>query len=191
MLNLQTILATIRTKSKLAYSKMDIAHNANHVERTVNFALGIMKSEGGDPFIIEAGAWLHQFHEDENKILEILYGLNLEQSVTEQLLLIAKNSHVGKVTFKSSKELRIVFDASALEFIGPYGSVRELYCNLTTRNMPWSSAVTETRRIQKLYYNALTTTTAQDLAKNAQHISDEFWLKYDEWLDVKHVTGQI
>ena len=60
------VMEKIIEYSKTFYEKLDFAHNVEHGERVVKNAKLIQEKEGGNAFLVEAGAWLHQFHVSDN-----------------------------------------------------------------------------------------------------------------------------
>ena len=68
------VMEKIIEYSKVFYEKLDFAHNIEHGERVVKNAKLIQQKEGGNPFLVEAGAWLHQFHVRDNIEVISTYG---------------------------------------------------------------------------------------------------------------------
>ena len=63
--------------AKQFYNTLDEAHGVNHGARVAKLAMLIQSQEGGDPFIVEAGAWLHQFHDNLDMLQNGLDDLKL------------------------------------------------------------------------------------------------------------------
>ena len=59
-----SVMEEIESFARTYYAKLDFAHNIRHGERVVKIAKKIMEKEGGESFLVEAGAWLHQLHDD-------------------------------------------------------------------------------------------------------------------------------
>jgi|WetSurMetagenome_2_1015567.scaffolds.fasta_scaffold31725_5 uncharacterized protein len=119
------------------YVREAMCKNANghdwwHIYRVKNLALAIAQKEGGDKFIIEMAALLHDM--DDWKIVgggenakRWMESLSLPESTIETILEI-----IGQVSFKGnyvednavSTEAKIVQDADRLDAIGAIGIAR-------------------------------------------------------------------
>lgn len=163
------------------YAKLDFAHNIGHGERVVKIAKKIMDKEGGESFLVEAGAWLHQLHDDIETLEEFLSCLEIDDETREKIAEIVICCKPNKIRQDSSLEARIVFDSDGLEVLGPYGVVRELLCNAKTRNRLWDENVHATKEVQRVFQEKLMTTSAKKLAKESIEISRKFWDCYDRW----------
>lgn len=163
------------------YDELDFAHGVTHGERVVRLARRIAAAEGGDPFLVEAGAWLHQLHDDLPRLRAFLDSLSLPEGAGDRLLEIVGRCRPHRVDPSASLEARIVFDADALEVLGPYGTVRELLCNALARGLDWPTAVAETRRVQEDFAGRLATRTGRRLAARGRALVERFWNEYDAW----------
>lgn len=112
-------------------------HDWDHVRRVWNMAVGLARHEGGDLFVIELAALLHdiadwKFHNgDERKGEELarqwLESLSVEDEIIQSVCRI-----IGEVSFKgagvaiqmSSLESKIVQDADRLDALGAIGIAR-------------------------------------------------------------------
>ena len=175
------IMREIERFARTYYAKLDFAHNIGHGERVVKIARKIMEREGGESFLVEAGAWLHQLHDDIETLEEFLSSLEIDDATRKKIREIVTSCKPNKIRQRSSLEARIVFDSDAMEVLGPYGSVRELLCNVKARNKFWDENVHETREIQKMFEEKLMTKTARELAIESIEITHRFWDCYDRW----------
>ncbi len=166
------------------YARLDFAHDVEHGERVVRLAKRIAAEEGGDPFLIEAGAWLHQLHDDLGRLESFLSSLRVEESLRRRLFEIVGDCRPERIGRDSSLEARVVFDADALEVLGPYGSVRELLCNAKARGRSWADSVRDARDVQRRCRARLMTDTARRLAAEPIRVAERFWEVYDEWREL-------
>lgn len=109
-------------------------HDWWHIHRVRQMALKIAKTEGGDQFLIEMAALLHDLDDwklkpenESSKTKEWLNQINLNNSDSEKILEIIsqisfKGAHVENLAL--SAEARIVQDADRLDAIGAIGVAR-------------------------------------------------------------------
>jgi uncharacterized protein len=178
------VLQKIASMVKDFYRNLDFAHGVEHGERVVFLAKNINEEEGGDSFLVEAGAWLHQFHDNLDELREILSLLSISEKDAEKLFEIVETCRPHNISAESSLEARIVFDADALELTGPYGIMREVLCNAIARRMPWDDALQNAEEIQKLFENKLQTNTAKKLSQQSTQIAHAFWNEYRRWREL-------
>jgi uncharacterized protein len=108
-------------------------HDWWHIFRVWSMAKTIREKEGGDLFIIEMAALLHdvadwKFYENENDglqvIVDFLVGLELEKALINKIIEIIKNvsfKGAGVIDKMNSLEGKIVQDADRLDAIGAIG----------------------------------------------------------------------
>jgi len=176
-----SVMEEIESFARIYYETLDFAHNIGHGERVVKIAKKIMEKEGGETFLVEAGAWLHQLHDDIKTREEFLSSLEIDDVTRKKIREIVTSCKPNKIKQRSSLEAKIVFDSDAIEVLGPYGSVRELLCNVKARNKFWNENVNETKKVQKMFEEKLMTKTARKLAKESIEITHRFWDCYDRW----------
>jgi uncharacterized protein len=181
MRNEASLMEKIEGFARTYYAKLDFAHNIGHGERVVRIAKNIMGKEGGESFFVEAGAWLHQLHDDIETLEEFLESLEIDGETREKIREIVTTCKPNRIKERSSLEAKIVFDSDGIEVLGPYGSVRELLCNAKARGKVWDENVSETRNVQKMFEEKLMTKTARELAKESMEIMHNFWNCYDRW----------
>ncbi|MGI9278342.1 MAG: hypothetical protein ACR2PX_01775 [Endozoicomonas sp.] len=142
-----------------------------------NLGRNCLKSDRllGNPFLVEAGAWLHQYHDHLEQLDKVLKETGLNAIVRSQLYEIVRLCRPHLISESSSIEARIVFDADAMELMGAYGITRELACNLEVRKLPYDQALTATREVQNLFEEKLMTETGRSLARNDIRIARLFW----------------
>jgi uncharacterized protein len=109
-------------------------HDWWHIHRVRNLALKIAETEGGDLFLIEMAALLHDL--DDWKIIEdpivsrvdfLLQNLQIQPEVAGKIHRITQQvsfKGAGVDTFPSSLEAQIVQDADRLDAIGAIGIAR-------------------------------------------------------------------
>lgn len=168
----------IITFSKDFYMKLDFAHNVEHGERVVHNALLINQFEGGDEFIVEMGAWLHQLHDNLEELNNFLNNLELDDKLKKELYQIVKLCRPRLIHDQASLEAKIVFDADAIEILGPYGVVREILCNYGVRKKGWDESIKDTIDVGKLFEEKIQTKTGLDIIKNDVELIRKFWEIY-------------
>lgn len=109
-------------------------HDWWHIYRVWQNAKAIANEEGGNLFIIELAALLHdiadhKFHNGDETVgpkvaTEFLIGLRVPQEITDQVILIMEEISFSKGILPSSLEGRIVQDADRLDAIGAIGVAR-------------------------------------------------------------------
>jgi uncharacterized protein len=122
---------------KASFVNADSSHDYWHTHRVWVMSKRIAEKEGGDLFVIQMGALLHdvwdykRYNGDEaickNKCLEYLKSIGLDDLCSEEI-----SNLVSLVSFKGmknkidgkSKELMIVQDADRLDAIGAIGLAR-------------------------------------------------------------------
>lgn len=184
MQNTDKIMGEIIKYAKTFYEKLDFAHNIEHGERVVKNAKLIMEQEGGDPFLVEAGAWLHQFHVHDNleEVREFINMLDIEEELKDKLYEMIK-ARPGKIDENSPLETKIVCDADNIEVISTYGTIREILCNIKCRNKNWKDTIDDTIKVQERFRDALITETAKKMIEKDLVIIDEFWDSYKKWIE--------
>ena len=109
-------------------------HDWWHVYRVRNYSLKIAENEGGNLFLIEMAALLHDLDDwklkndsIENKTRKWLYHLDIEEKVAVQILEIISQvsfKGAGVKTVPTTIEAEIVQDADRLDAIGAIGIAR-------------------------------------------------------------------
>lgn len=132
----QQISKTI-TFVKQQLSDAEGGHDWFHIQRVLNNALLIAKSEAVDLFIVQLGALLHdiadsKFHNGDETVgpkasREFLLSINVDSDVIEHVINIIANISFGggnnAQNFKSP-ELDVIQDADRLDAIGAIGIAR-------------------------------------------------------------------
>ena len=154
MKNKDDVLLEIKEFSKKFYKEQDFAHDITHGERVVRNAKKIMQREGGDSFIIEAGAWLHQFHNNLDEVKDFIFNLDIEENEKELLFEIAK-IRPRYINEKAPLEAKIVYDADSIELLSCYGTIREILCNIKARGKGWNETIDDTFKVQKDFLDKL------------------------------------
>lgn len=164
------------------YDSLNFAHNIEHGKRVVKNAKVIAKNEGGNLFLVEAGAWLHQFHDKIDQVNSFIKTLNIDNEIKIKLYEIVK-CRPEYIDNKSLLESKIVYDADAIEVLSTYGMIREIICNAKCRNKEWEKAVEDTINVQKRFKEKIKTETANKMLEKDFKIIEEFWKSYKRWSD--------
>ncbi len=80
-MNYEKCMEQIVEFSKKFYKNLDFAHNIEHGERVLKNARKIAKKEDGNLFLIEAGSWLHQFHDNIDEVGKFIKTLDIEDEL--------------------------------------------------------------------------------------------------------------
>jgi len=177
--SLLTHFPAIESFARRFYRQLDFAHNEGHGERVVANALVIHAHAGGNRELVVAGSWLHQFHDHLGELNAGLAELSLSPQDKECLLEIVAACRPHKISSSASLEAQIVFDADALDLVGPFGCVRELLCNFEHRKQSWQETVINCRKVQDLFASKLMTDAAQAMAAPLITGNRHFWELYD------------
>ena len=163
------------------YRHQDFAHGIEHGKRVVALAERIRASEGGDRYLVAAGAWLHQLHDEIEVLRRFLADPVFDEKTKERLLEIVQSCKPRVINAGSSLEAKIVFDADALEVLGSYGTIREVLCNAVTRKKDRERSVRDARKVQSLFREKLMTRTARKMVRELDKAMNNFWTTYDRW----------
>lgn len=166
--------------SKEFYDSLDFAHNIEHGRRVVANAKTIAKNEGGNLFLVEAGAWLHQFHNNIDEVNKFIKNLQIGDEEKNKLYEIVK-CRPEYIEDESLLESKIVYDADAIEVLSTYGMIREIICNAKCRNKEWQKSVEDTIKVQKRFKEKVKTQTAKEMIKRDLEIIEKFWDLYKKW----------
>lgn len=178
----ENLLQLIINQSRPFYERQDEWHDFRHAQRVVTLAKVINKVENANPFLVEAGAWLHQFHDPNLEELEkVLLSIPFSQSERAQLREIVEQCRPHKISSEVSREAQIVFDADALELMGPYGIVRELLCNTKDRKLSTKEALTGAHEVQKLFFAKLQTSEGKRISQEVSKVANDFWNNLTLW----------
>src|SRR5687768_14968475 len=132
----QKIIAAVTDQLKTDFADESTGHDWFHIERVWKNAKHICEQEGGDLFLTELAALLHDIADhkfvtnaDEaaaQKITEILVPLGVEPAVIEKVITIVQHSSFkGGIENKMTiKEGFIIQDADRLDAIGAIGIAR-------------------------------------------------------------------
>ncbi len=165
------------------YKKLDFAHNVEHMNRTINIAGFIAKKEGANPEIVRLGAMVHQFHDNVDTLREFLNKIDLDPVVINKLIECTKFRPFKENSKKNaSLEAKVVFDADALQVLGPKGIIREITLNIKARNKPLNQSVQDAKEVERKFYQSLQTETAKKLIERPHLLMKEFWEIYEEAL---------
>lgn len=166
--------------SEKFYKNLDFAHNIGHGKRVLKNARKIAEKEGGNLFLIEAGSWLHQFHNNIDEVNNFIKTLDIEKELKNKLYEIVK-CRPQYINEESLLESKIVYDADAIEVLSSYGMIREIICNAKCRNKEWEKSVEDTINVQKRFKEKLQTKTAKEMLERDFEIIENFWKSYKEW----------
>ncbi|WP_252179087.1 hypothetical protein [Endozoicomonas sp. 4G] len=177
---MQNCLNEIKAKASVFYQQQDPYHNLRHGERVVRYALKINQTEAGNAFLVEAGAWLHQYHDHLEQLDKLLQETGLNPVIQSQLYEIVRLCRPHLISDSAPIEAKVVFDADAMDLMGAYGITRELACNLEVRKLPYDQALTATRKVQNLFEEKLMTATGRSMAQKDIRVAHRFWRNFDE-----------
>ena len=118
-------------------SGQQAGHGIDHVRRVLALARQIQAEVGGDLFVVELAAWLHdvgdaKFHDGIERSAEIareiLADVGLEQGLIDHVALIVDNISFRKRSTSAELTLegKIVQDADRLDALGAIGIVRTI-----------------------------------------------------------------
>ncbi len=186
-------------------------HDWWHINRVRNLALKIAGKEGGDRFVIEMSALLHDVddwkinnEENSSKALEWLKIIKIPDFISKRILDV-----IGQVSFKGagvkneavSIEAKIVQDADRLDAIGAIGIARtfayggskqrpiylpeikpELHINFESYKKTTAPTINHFYEKLLLLKNRLNTNTAIEIAKNRHTFMETFLEQFfKEW----------
>lgn len=163
------------------YNSLDQWHGIEHGKRVADFAKRINQIEQGDPLLVEAGAWLHQYHDNLDDLTNLLRGLPVSDDQKSELYEIVNQCRPHKISEASSIEAKIVFDADSLDLMGPSGIVRELLCNVVARGQAQKEGIKAAQKVQKIFAEKLQTEGGRKIAKQSIFIANQFWEEYKRW----------
>ncbi len=143
------ILKSTEVFVKKTLENAEKGHDWWHIQRVINLAKQISEKEGGDNFIIELAALLHDISDakfnggdeeaGERITLEFLKKNNVDNAVVEKVVeIIANVSYKGGFAKEKpqSIEFKIVQDADRLDSTGAIGIARTfLYSGFKNREM--------------------------------------------------------
>ena len=128
----KALIDDCRGKVKKIYETFDSSHDWQHIERVLQNAETIMKSETADPLIVELAVLLHDVSDpkykkaEEDLETEILNSLDLSNGQKQSIQAVIRS-----VSFKGgggaapeTAEARVVQDADRLDAIGAVGIAR-------------------------------------------------------------------
>ncbi len=154
----QEIIDAVVAHIKQEFSGEATGHDWYHIERVWKNAKQIQATEGGDLFIVELGALLHDIAdhkfvdnadvEARKRTVELLSGFGVSDEIIDAVLHIVLNcSFKGGIGENKMKSLegRIVQDADRLDAIGAIGIARTFAYGGKAGNMIYDPAVEPTQ----------------------------------------------
>ena len=183
-------LEQIEQFARDCYREQDLTHNIEHMERTIRLALFLASREHAEKEVVLLGAMLHQFHDNVDKLEPFLEDQGIETKMIERILeCISFRPHKQKTDRDASLEARVVYDADALQVLGPSGLLREVCCNIKARGKPFRQSVEDARNVEAAFYEALQTETARTLIQKPRQLMKSFWKTYDLWSESDFPPG--
>ncbi len=136
MCNLE-ILARVKMEVQKLLANYGAGHGFDHIERVVSSALKIQTETGGDPFVIELSALLHdvgdaKFHDGVERSGEIsrqvLSEFSVASEIIDHVVHVVENLSFRKRHAAESLSLegRVVQDADRLDALGAIGIIRTI-----------------------------------------------------------------
>ena len=197
-----SIIQQLKTLVSQKFAGEGSGHDWHHIDRVRKTALHLAKSEGGDLFIIECAALLHDISDhkfnggDELAGGEMAYRILIDLNCSEENANAVKNI-INEVSFKGGKnktapstlEGRIVQDADRLDAIGAIGVARTFAYGGYVGNSMYDPESNTGHTIQHFYDKLLklkdlmNTGSARKIAEK-RHQDMEIFLEnfYDQWL---------
>ena len=131
------ILARVRLEVKKRLANYGAGHGFDHIERVVASARKIQAEVGGDPFVIELSALLHdvgdaKFHDGLERSGEIsrqlLGNFSVASEIIEHVIHVVENLSFRKRHSAESLSLegKVVQDADRLDALGAIGIIRTI-----------------------------------------------------------------
>ena len=174
----------IRQFSLAFYERQDFAHDTKHMNKTIEIAKFIAEKENVSQEIVALGAIVHQFHDNLNELIMFLKSINMDQEIIDKLSEIVEfRPFKGTSKENVSLEAKVVYDADALQVLGPNGIVREIACNIHARNKTLDKSVEDARKIEQQFHDSLQTETAKKMIDRSHRLMKKFWKIYDAWED--------
>lgn len=134
---METLLDQVRNHVKSLFANMEGSHDWHHIERVWNIAKMLHEKEGGNKYIIELAALLHDisdhkynggdYEKGATETKSLLLSLGSEPQLAEDVSkIVSQISYKGALVpdIKGSIELSIVRDADRLDAIGAIGIAR-------------------------------------------------------------------
>ena len=172
----------IRQFSLAFYERQDFAHDTKHMNKTIEIAKFIAEKENVSQEIVALGAIVHQFHDNLNELIMFLKSINMDQEIIDKLSEIVEfRPFKGTSKENVSLEAKVVYDADALQVLGPNGIVREIACNIHARNKTLDKSVEDARKIEQQFHDSLQTETAKKMIDRPHRLMKKFWKIYDAW----------
>jgi uncharacterized protein len=133
----QQVVDSVERTVRARMSGQQAGHGVDHVLRVLKTASAIQAELGGDRFVVQLAAWLHdigdaKFHEGVERSAEfareILVALDVSSDVVDHVAHIVDNISFRKGSSASELTLegKIVQDADRLDALGAIGIVRTI-----------------------------------------------------------------
>ncbi len=156
------------------YGSLDYLHGKDHLNRTIKIAEHISKLESGNQKIVRLGAFIHQFHDHEERLIKFLKEIKVDERTIEKLINIVRyRPHRPGIPKSKIIEEKIVYDADALQVLGPFGTLR-LFAERINKHDNLAKTVNEIKEVQEKIFKNLQTKTARTLAKNPHKMVNMF-----------------
>lgn len=142
------IIERIKNKVQEMFKEENTGHDISHLVRVYEFASRIQEIEGGDPYVVQLSALVHDIHrlmsdkighfvfpeESLDEVEKLLLECDVDRSKLPEILEVVRE-HDNKDNKNVSLETLIIQDADALDAIGERGIERTLkYCK--AHNIP-------------------------------------------------------
>ncbi len=134
---MKEVILQIETELKNRFKDEPTGHDWEHIRRVRDMAMHIQSLEGGDPFVIELGALLHDISDHKfnggilnaggEKAREWLEQLKVDEKIVLQVSALVDQvsfKGAGVKTGKLNLETQIVQDADRLDALGAVGIAR-------------------------------------------------------------------
>lgn len=159
----------IKEFAKKHYKSLDLVHGTWHMRKTVSNAKRLWKKEGGNWEVIEAGAYLHQFHDCE-KVADFLEKIKVNKKTAKEIIHCVECCHPKQAHRAKTTEAKIVYDADKLQWCGTKGFLSELYCNIFARKKSVFEALKSARKVEFDSFSTLQTKNGKRLGTPCHRI---------------------
>lgn len=164
------------------HRQQDFAHGRKHMKKTVHLAEMIAEKEGANLKLVRIGAMVHQFHDEIGTLEQFLEVLRVDKETASKIVECAAfRPHRNIPPEGVSLEAKVVYDADALQVLGPHGIIREVARNVAARNKSLEKSVEGARDTESAFHEFLQTRTAREMIEAPHELMQEFWKLYDEW----------
>lgn len=184
------MIDAIMEKAKVRLAQNDDAHGYHHAERVFHLGEEIRTHEGGDPMVIAASSYMHDwcsfkgrtYHVSDGAMKEIRADLEAMNFPADKIgPVVEAIRHHEDYDFRKkrkrlSKECQILQDADRLDALGAIGIGRCFYTTATL-NFPFGTP-DEMERLDEDYHIGQITSAVQHFYTKLLHLKDAMNTEY-------------